>query len=133
VVEVVGVAAGGAQLVVEAAGQEAQLAHRRELRGGRLERLRLGGREQPHVDQRVERAPDRALVDGRGEAGDDARLDKPADAGRDGVRAEPGELAQLAVGGASVSDQLVEDDSVDLVHDRGNHIVPRGPVTGPRR
>ena len=114
-VEIVGVAARDAELIVEPAGDERDLAHRADLTSGRLERLGRGCRQETHVDERVEPAPDGAPVDVRAVAVDDAGLLEPSDAIRDGVWAECHHTTQLGERRPSVSDEVAEDRAVDRV------------------
>ena len=124
-VELGGVAAGDAQLVVEAAGHVDRVGDRLELRGRGLERLVGARRREPDVDQRDEPAAGGARVDRGREAGDHAVAAQAAHAVGGGVRAEADGGAEVAERDPPVAHELAEDLAVCRIHAA---IVAVGPV-----
>ncbi len=116
VVEVVGVLAGDTQLVVEAAGEEGELAHGRQPPDLAFEVVVIGGRHQADVDERVEVAADAPEVDRRGVARDDTGPLQAADAVGGAVRAEADLSADARVGRPSISAKQIDDSVIDGVH-----------------
>jgi hypothetical protein len=117
-VQVVGVGAGHADLVVEAAGDERDLAHRGKRGHVCFEGFGRDGVGEADIDDRVETPPERLAIDERGEAEDDAGELQAAHAVRYPMWAEPDLSAQARERRSSVLDQRVDDPLVNLVqHD----------------
>ena len=109
--------AGKRQWEAKGAGKEADSGQEGDQAGGGSEVPGAGGGGKGKADQGAEPRPDRAEVDRRAEAGDDADVLEAADAVGDRMRAEAGDPAKLRVRRPSIPNERTEDLSVDAVDD----------------